>query len=769
MERVGRWVASHPRWVIGAIILVTAAFASFLPQIGYNADLNAMIPQGDPVIEAINQAAADFGSESVLIVLYAAEDVFRPQALAEVERIAQELGAIPGVAGLVTPLNMPLVKGSEWGIEIEPAATQVPQTPTEAQHFRERLFSSPQGRQVAAPNGEALAMLVTVDPAATGSSARYQEVVRQIEGVLGDAQGGRWYLVGDGYMGAYAERVIHKDLRTLTPLAAVVVFLLLLGAFRTPWGVILPLGSVSIAVLWTMGLMAGLGYQFTLISMLIPVILLAMGSAAGIHVMNRFYEEVGRGLSQRAAIELTMADITRPVVMTALTTAAGFASLLTSYVQPIREFALFSAIGILFAMVVSLTFIPAVLALRPVPARRLIQARDRSLWGLILRPVASACARRPLWIAGAGLLLLVVSLAGIPRLDVETNLVSYFRAESPVVQGTRLAEEFLGGTTPISVVIDTGVPDGVKEPDVLRRLAGLEADLAQMPAVSQPLSLAGVVAQVNQALNGDDPAAYRIPDDRAAVAQELLLFDFAGGVGIDALVSYDYQKARLTARIANVGTEDLARIIGQIQSAAQERFAGTGIEPEVVGTAQVVLRLAEHFTEGQISSMSWAAGVVWLIVTALLGSPLLALFCLIPLVLTVAVSFGVMGYGGVPLDMVTTMVASLAIGIGVDYSIHLVSRYRQELARGVAKAEAMTRTLTGTGRGILVNAATLVAGFAVLLVSSLQATATLGWLLALTMIVSSVGALTVLAAVLGLLPEGWVRARVAPAGRAVRG
>jgi len=769
MERVGRWVASHPRWVIGAIVLLSAACASLLPRIGYSADLGAMIPQGDPVIEALNQTAVDFSNESVLIILYAAEDVFRPEALAQVDRVAQQLATIPGVAGLVTPLNMPLVRASDWGIEIEPAASSVPRTAAEAATFRDRLFSSPQGRQVAAPDGQALALLVAVDPAYQGSSERYQGLIRRIEEVLTQAGEGQWYLAGDGYMGAYAERVIYRDLRVLLPLAALVVFLILLGAFRTPWGILLPLGSVSIAVLWTMGLMAFLGYEFTLVSMLIPIILMAMGSAAGIHVMNRFYEEVGRGLSQREAIELTMTEITRPVVMTALTTAAGFASLLTSYVQPIREFALFSAIGILFAMVVTLTFIPAVLVLRPVPARQQGGSLRSGLWARLVAPVARACARRPLAVVGAGVVVLVVSLVGVPRLEVETNLVSYFRPDSPVVRGTRLAEQFLGGTTPISVVIDTGVPDGVKEPEILRRLAALEADLAAMPEVSQPLSLAGVVAQVHQALNGDDPDAYRIPDSREAVAQELLLFDFAGGVSFDGLVSYDSQKPRLVARIANVGTADLARIIGQIEEAARARFAGTGIEPVVVGTAQVVLRLAEHFTGGQISSMSWAAGTVWAIVAVFLGSPLLALFCLIPLLLTVAVSFGVMGYGGVPLDMVTTMVASLAIGIGVDYSIHLVSRYRQELNRGVAKGEAMARTLAGTGRGVMVNALTLAAGFVVLLVSSLQATAILGWLLALTMVVSSVGALTVLAAVLGLLPEGWVRARWALPGRAVRG
>ena len=228
--------------------------------------------------------------------------------------------------------------------------------------------------------------------------------------------------------------------------------------------------------------------------------------------------------------------------MTALTTAAGFASLLTSYVQPIREFALFSAIGILFAMVVTLTFIPAVLVLRPVPARQQGGSLRSGLWARLVAPVARARARRPLAVVGAGVVVLVVSLVGVPRLEVETNLVSYFRPDSPVVRGTRLAEQFLGGTTPISVVIDTGVPDGVKEPEILRRLAALEADLAAMPEVSQPLSLAGVVAQVHQALNGDDPDAYRIPDSREAVAQELLLFDFVGGVSLDGLVSYDYQK-----------------------------------------------------------------------------------------------------------------------------------------------------------------------------------------------------------------------------------
>lgn len=758
MKRVGRWVASHPGWVIGAIVVVTLFFGAFIPRIGYDADLGSMIPEGDPVIDQLQAASEDFGSESTLIVLFTTDDAFRPEALRQVDQVSRDLEGIRGVRSVISPLNMPVVNASELGIEIEPAAREVPRTEAEAAALRERLFSTPQGRQLAAPDGKALAMLVTIDPAYAYSSEQFRETVLAIEDRI-DRAGKGWYLVGDAYMGVYAERVIHSDLRTLTPLAALVVILILLAAFRTPWGVILPLASVSIAVTWTMGLMALLGYDLTIVSMLIPVILMAMGSAAGIHVMNRFYEEAA-GRSQREAIEVAMAGIAVPVVMTALTTAAGFASLLTSYVQPVREFALFSAVGILFAMVVSLTFIPAVLAIRPIPARRGRTGGQHWSWVPLAR-LAAACDRRPLWILGAGALLFLASLAGIPAIQVETNLVSYFRPQSSVVQGTRLAEAHLGGTTPISVVVDSGEPDGVKEPDFLRRLAALEADLAALPEVTQPLSVAGVVAQVNRALNGGDPEAYRVPDSRQAIAQELLLFEFAGGAGVDSLVTYDYQKARLAARIANVGTDDLSRIIGQVEQAAADRFAGSGVEPQVVGTAKVVLRLAEHFTEGQIASMSWAAAVVWTIVAALLGSALLGLISLVPLALTVAVTFGVMGWARVPLDMVTTMVASLAIGIGVDYSIHLVSRFRQELSRGAAKPEALARAMTGTGRGIVVNAATLVVGFSVLIFSSLQASATLGWLLALTMIVSSVGALTMLMAVLRLLPESQVRARAA--------
>ncbi|BAS28487.1 efflux RND transporter permease subunit [Limnochorda pilosa] len=761
MERVGRWVASHPRWVIGAIVVITLAFAAFIPRIGYETDVDSMLPRGDPVIDELRQAVEDFGSQDVLLVLFAAEDVFRPSALAEVDRVARDLGAIRGVKAVTTPLNLQVVRGSDLGIEIEPAAAQVPRTQDEVDRFRERLFFSPQGRALASPGGEALAMLVTLDPAYTYSPERFHQIVAEVESRVNRGQGGRWYLVGDPYMGIYADRVIRSDLRVLTPLAALAVILLLLAAFRTPWGLILPLASVSIAVTWTVGLMAALGYDLTIVSMIIPVILLAMGSAAGIHMMNRYYEEVGRGLGPREAVEATMAGITVPVIMTALTTAAGFVSLLTSFIQPVREFALFSAAGILFAMVVSLTFIPAVLVSRPIPAhlRRPAAGGAGGSWRL-LTWVGTGCHRRPVWITGLGAAILLVSLGGIPALQVETNLMSYFRQGSPVVEGTRLVERFFGGTTPISVVVDSGEPDGVKDPAFLGRLAQLENDLAAIPGVSQPLSVAGVVAQVNRALNGDDPAAYRIPDTRPAVAQELLLFEFAGGAGLDGLVTYDYRKVNLSARIANVGTAELARIIGQVESSVRDRFQGRGIDPQVVGTAKVVLRLGEQFTEGQVRSMSWAAGVVWVIVAALLGSPLLGLVALVPLLLTVAVTFGVMGYAGVPLDVVTTMVASLAIGIGVDYSIHLVSRYRQEVSRGATKGEALATTLTGTGRGVVVNAATLVVGFGVLMFSGLQATATLGWLLALTMVVSSLGALTVLPAVLSLLPEARVRSRV---------
>ncbi|MGE5593910.1 MAG: efflux RND transporter permease subunit [Betaproteobacteria bacterium] len=834
MERLARAIVRYPERVVIALCVLTLVFAWFLPRVELKTDTASLAPHDDPVIKELTETIEDFGSQDIIMVVLEG-DVFTTETLAKVRRLADGISGLDGVDRVMTPLDVDLVRGDEFGLQIAPVADHVPETPEEVEAFREALKSSRQGSQMVASNDKAMAIFVTLEPDVMAST-RAQDLAGEIEALVRseESPGQKIYIVGEAYMGYWASRNMRRDLRFLFPLAIAVVVGSLYVSFGSLSEVGALLGSIVMSVIWTVGLMAALGYDITIVSMMLPTILVSMGSAAGIHILNRFHEETRSGACVEDSIVKIVTQLTSPISMTTLTTAAGFASFITSFVPPVREFGGLGAVGIIFNMLISLTWIPSVLAIRArrrpalAPegqpyrqsdhraAARHAHAAGGVAAGAAADPPAGCGApgndsarrgnncgpgdgsalrdegapgghgargprggsqadgrRSPLqrlldatgrlvvthpWaiIVGA-VVVTAVFAAGIPGLVVETNFLQYFRQDSPVVQGTKAVEDYFGGTLGLSVLVDTGEPDGIKDPAVLNRMVELEDKLKGLREVSDPTSVAGLICDVNQALNGNDPAYYKIPDSREAVAQELLLFTMQGGSGLDTMVSYDFQKALASMRVVNLPTSELHRVIRAVEDVAGEVFGGTSVKTTVVGLPKVMLRLMDRFMDSQIKSLVVSMVGVWAVVALITGSAWLGLLCLVALFITVIVNFGFMSFINIPLDVVTIMISGVAIGIGVDYSIHVLSRYRLELQGGMQKEAALARVVGSTGRGVFFNAATLVLGFGLLVFSSFKAISIFGLLVAATMFTSALGALLVLPAVLRLVAAERVR------------
>ncbi|MBE3597477.1 MAG: RND family transporter [Limnochordaceae bacterium] len=774
MAVVTRLVLKHPRPVLGALLAVTLVFAAFLPRLHISSDLRSMVPRDDPALRALDAVTDEFGSQDLVMVVLRAPDVYTVSTLQKVGRLAEALREIPGVDTVTSPLDVELVRATEAGMEIQPVVTAPPSTPDEVAQFKARFLTSPLADSLISPDGRALAIVVTLEPGFAFNDEFSRTTGPQIEALVARQQGPESIdVVGEPFLAYVGTRSIRRDLEVLFPLAVAVVLGSFYVSFRTAAALVLPMVPVLLSLVWTLGLMAALGYHLSIVSSVLPVMLVVVGSASTIYVLGRYQEGRREGLQHPEAVERAMMALNAPLVMVSLTDAVGFASLATSFVQPVKEFGLFTALGILFSLLATLVAIPAILSLRELRAAAQPRPADPAgAWGTFDRwmaQLASAMARPAgVGIVGLSSLLLVVAALGIPRVRIETNFLEYFRPDSPVVRGTRAVEQHFGGTNPLTIVVDTGTPDGVKDPAVLKRLERLQQTLDALPDVGHSQSVVDVVREVNRALNGDEPAALRVPDSRQAVAQELLLFALQGGSGLDQLVNYDYSKALLFTRIATVPTQQIKRIVHEVEVQSQSAFAGTPARVSVVGIPQLVIRLLDRFIPSLLQSLAISFVVVGIIVGLLMRSWLVGLLSLVPLVLTVVLQFGLMGYGGIALDVATTMIASITIGVGVDFGIQMMSRFRQERTAGRPPVEALAVTAASTGRAILTNALSLAAGFAVLVFSDFRAVAVLGALLAMTMLVSAAATLFPLAALLVRMPErtvagGWVTARAASA------
>jgi len=765
MRRLSDLIVKNPVVVLVILCVVSVLLGINIRGVDLKVDTESMVPKDDPVIQDLIETVEDFGSQDMMMVAIKA-NVYTEETLARVQRIADQILDLPGVEDVVTPLDVQVIRGDEFGLEILPVAYGTPGTEEEIEEFKMALKDSPQGSAMVSEDGDALAIFITLEPG-VATSMESRDLARDIESIAFQEKvpGEEIYVIGEVYLGYIATNNMLRDLRILFPLSLVVVVVSLYMSFGSLFDVATLIVSILMSLACTIGLMAVLGYDITIVSMILPIILVSMGSAAGIHILNRFHEEHGKGRSPEDAVEQVIQELTGPVSMTSLTTAVGFASFATSFISPVRTFGIFAAVGIMINLLITLTCVPSLLILRSryesgrIESGRVPLGKQnrKSLLSRLLESTATGVATRPDRVILVVLAATLIFAVAIPGLKVETNWMQYFRQDSPAVLGTRLVEDLFGGTYSLSVLVDTGEYDGVKEPDVLDRMARLQDRMAEVDKLSHPSSIAELVRNVNKAFNADDPAYYAIPSTREAVAQELLLFTMQGGSGLDSMVSYDFQKALVSARAANVPTSELGGIIDKVEIIAGEEFEGTGINTRVVGLPKVMLRMMDKFMDDQTKSLILSAVGVWGVVSVISGSAIIGLLCLIPLSVSVLINFGFMSYMNIPLDVVTIMISGISIGIGVDYSIHLTSRYRYELRNGKGQSDALRATITSTGRGIFFNAFTLMLGFGLLVLSTFRAISIFGMLVAGTMFTSGLGALVFLPAVLRLIDPRHVR------------
>jgi hypothetical protein len=343
--------------------------------------------------------------------------------------------------------------------------------------------------------------------------------------------------------------------------------------------------------------------------------------------------------------------------------------------------------------------------------------------------------------------IFIAFVIGTSMVRVESSEKEFLGEDHPVVQALDVMDSHFSGSEQVMVEFDTGKRDGLKDPELLQRIVAFEDWLKTKEGVkiNKTISLADMVREMNQKFHADDPSYYVIPDDRKLVAQLLLLFTFQGG-DLGNMALGDFSAGEVTGLYGSIGSTERVRLAREVQQYLDENFKD--VRAEMVGSTRVGGSLFAKIITSQITSLLTSILAAGLIVTLLMGSIVAGLISLIPLVLTVVINFGVMGFSNTPLDMSTLMVSSIAIGIGIDYAIHFLSRFRREYRAHRDPEWALEATLQTTGRGIAYNALALALGFAVLLFSTFKGTANFGLLIAMTMIISATSAFTVIPAIL---------------------
>ncbi len=623
-----------------------------------------------------------------------------------------------------------------------------------------------------------LVVLRTVPNLDQPNRALLQEAIKpELRRLFGD---GRYtiHLAGYSVVDEAVARLMRQDVARLFPLVIAVVLFFLFCSFRNLAGVFYPLLTVLIVVVWTIAAMALLDVPLSAVGTAMPVLLVAVGSAYGIHLVHYFALHHG-GTPDRHSAAADMLDVTGwGVVMAGLTTVAGFASLAFNSIVPLRDFGVFTALGVAFALLVSLVLIPALLARFGIkaPARNpgksaaLLQRFSRDLLGGIGRLASD----HPKFVLLCAVALLAGAAFSFAEVRVEMNNVAFFKQDSEIRRADTFINRNFAGTVDIRMVFTASEENGVIDPAVLDAMQAMGRELqARHAQIGKTLSIVDLIRKMNQAFYFNDPAYYRLPTQT----------DLAGEQSREALrahlASYidKYQRADTRAFIDPTKKEAVmilqlntasSAVSKQILTSVREMLDGPSgelLRPKKVrvhctGIGALYLESEHMIVNGQMLSIAGSVLIVLVLVALIMRSLPYGLLSIVPLCVSIGINFGIMGLLDIPLDAATAISACVAIGIGIDYGCHYLNRYRMLRAEGRAHREAAVLTAETTGGAIVINALAVAAGFAVLLFSAFVPLMHLGFLIALTMLTSAAGALILLPAVLSLFQKHSTSARI---------
>ena len=680
------------------------------------------------------------------------------------------------------------IYGSEEGLTIEKIFEVIPGTPGEMKSLRRRVLENDLFRNsFFSEDGRRTGIFVELAMDEDDSENLYSTYIA-LERIFEENPGiDKHYIAGFPIVAATLRTVIDQDTQRFFPFVALLAVFFLWLTFRRPSGVAVPMLVVGFSILFTLAIMVVFEVPLNTITSALPVFLISIGVADGIHMFSEYRENRIEGLPREKAVCLMLDKLALPVTMTSITTAVGFLSLTVSDIVPILTFGIFVAVGTLLAMVLSLIFIPALLMVLPEKVSasqegsgiddnlsngvhhvnfmdRLLQKSLDVMTAWVLRNA------RPVLLAA--LAIFAISIYGLSQVKVESSLESYFQEDAPLVIANRAMEKMSGSRTIYIVITKTGEEEPWKNPDNLKVVEEFQEFLANEPRVKRTLSLVDLIKRISYAFNENRKEFNRLPNGfefleseeifeengktekrtvkreisgRDLIAQYLVLYENSGGDVLSDVVDSEYLNLNLAVTISSNSTTEEEKLLQSIEDYAVRQFP-QGFSMTSSGMVPINVATSNEVVTSQIRSLSGSILAVFLMLALIFRSVTRGLMGMIPLVFTVLFNFGVMGFFGVHLDIGTALVSSIVIGIGVDYSIHYLSSMFHELAVGTELHDAISNTVRRSGKAITSNAVTVGFGFLALSVSEFLPLVTLSWMIWLTLNISALATMILIPA-----------------------
>ncbi|HXG19367.1 MAG TPA: MMPL family transporter [Methylomirabilota bacterium] len=765
MRWVSHLIVSRPKLILFVIFLLTGFFADHARRIRLDSSVDSLLPKEDPEKTYYDEIRQQFGSDEIGVIGVIADNIYTPEALQKIKRLTDAIRQFPEVKNVISLTSAPDVITSV-ARESARLVPDVNATHAALEEIKRKLTEQPVYlKNLVSADGRAAAINIFFENLGDdeffrrGVDDRIQALIEQ-ENHSGPA---KLYYTGLPHFKVHSTRAMWEDLSLFVPLTLALIIVILFLSFRSLRGVVLPTLTVVVSLLWTLGIMTLAGSSLSLGNMALPPLVLVLGTAYSLHVVAEYYELARPGRSVRDVVVETLHTTTTPLFIAALTTVIGFLSLIVNSIVSIRELGLYASFGISIAFLLSVVFVPACLMLLSLPTTQAEAFSPRI--GAVLRTLAMLSSRHRRFVIAVGLLVAGVSVWQSAAIQVGSDFQSFFRETDPIRQATDVINRALVGSMTFYVVVEGEEKDIVKKWDTLWRIKNLQLYIDSLPGVEKTVSFVDYCELLDRGIQeipleppeGEivEPAPPEIKTTFWANPEQLkgvMRLVFLNAESIASVVNHpNYTRTTILVRTSLSRSNDIAALVEQIDAFARSHFPPE-LRVHPTGNLILLTRTTGDIVSGQIQSLALSASIIFVLMAVMFLSARVGLIAMVPNVFPLFVFFGLMGVTGAELNFGTNIIASIALGVAVDDTIHIMTRLSSTVRTTTSQEQALLETLSTVGKPALYASLVLCLGFLTLGFSTFVPIREFGFLSAVTIVVGLIGEIALLPALLATTP-----------------
>ncbi|MCP4301776.1 MAG: MMPL family transporter [Gammaproteobacteria bacterium] len=764
-EKLTLFSIDRPKTVIALMTLITVVFGFQFPSVTIDADPENMLDadQADRVF--YNQTKDAFGIHDLIVVGVVDEtDVFRPESLEGILRATTEILKIDGVIieDVISPSTTDNVKSSGGLLDIHPVLREIPRTSQDEAVLRKDIAdNSFLHEKIASADGTAIALYIPIEQ----KDMSYR-IAGEIETILAREllSGQQYHLAGLPVSEDTFGYEMFIQMAIVAPLAFMVILAIVFLMFRQSAFLVPVAITAMFSVLWAMGALIGLGFTVHIMSSMIPVFLMPIAILDDIHILSEFFDRYRvLGDKRRALIE-AMRPLYKPMLYTSLTSGVGFASLALADIPPVRIFGLFVAFGIGVAWLLALTIVPAVISLMDDEKlkRRLFRAGDAHSGPLyrLLDSLGNVAFSRARAVLVLGIAAFAFGLVGLGQIEVNDNPVKWFKADHPLRHADTVMNDLFGGTYMAYLVIDAQEAEAIKRPEVVTYIDRLQENLEADPLVGKTSSVADIVKRINLVLHDNDPTYDTVPESSEAVGQFLFLFQSSGDPNdLDNFIDREEGQANIWLQMKGGDNRQMQDVENRLAEFVQANPLPTGLSLQLSGLTYINKVWQDLMVTGMLKAVLGSFLVVFLLMLLEFRSLTFGVLAMVPLTGSIVLTYGLVGWIGLDYNMPIAVCAALTLGLGIDFAIHFLQRFKAHVAESRDVELTNQHMFSEPGRAIARNAIIITIGFLPLTLSTLSPYITVGLFFASLMLFCTLATLFMLPAALRFVGD-----RVIPGG-----